>query len=117
MSEEAIDVNEVLERVQNDKDLLLELFDIFQEDYLVKRKAITDLVEKKDFEQLKGIAHSLKGASGNISAKKVHVLFYQLEEIAKNADLSQAREILANLDKEYVVLEFHIAKLKKDFKK
>ena len=117
MSTEPIDLKEVLERVQDDKDLLLELFDIFQEDYKVKRKTIDELVEKKDFEQLKAIAHSLKGASGNISAKKVHAIFIQLEQMAKNKDLSQAKDLLSNLDKEYTALGAHIVQLKQSFKK
>jgi len=117
MSEEAIDLKEVLERVQDDKELLAELFDIFQQDYDVKRKLIQEVVEKNDFEQLKGLAHSLKGASGNISAKKLHVLFMEMEQMAKAQDLSKAAGLLASLDQEYTKLIANIAKLKQDFKK
>ena len=35
MSEEIIDLKEVLERVQDDRELLNELLDIYQEDFLL----------------------------------------------------------------------------------
>ena len=40
MSEEILDLKEVMERVQDDKELLLELFDIFITDYSEKRKLL-----------------------------------------------------------------------------
>jgi hypothetical protein len=44
MSEEIIDLKDVLERVQDDKELLAELFDIYQEDFVIKRKALGDAI-------------------------------------------------------------------------
>jgi len=40
MSEEIIDLKDVLERVQDDKELLDELLDIYQEDFVQKRQAL-----------------------------------------------------------------------------
>lgn len=117
MSEEAIDVKEVLERVQDDKELLLELLDIFKDDYEEKRKVLDQLVVDKNYEQLKSIAHSMKGASGNISAKKLHVIFAKLEQMAKENNLTDANQVLADLDKQYSEVAVHMTKLKTDFKK
>ncbi len=116
MSEEAIDVKEVLERVQDDKALLLELLDIFEDDYEEKRKAIDQLVINKNLEQLKSIAHSMKGASGNISAKKLHTVFAKLEQMAKESNLTNITQLLADLDKQYSEVKTYMAKLKVDFK-
>ena len=44
MSEEIIDLKEVLERVQDDKELLDELFDIYQEDFVQKRQALGEAI-------------------------------------------------------------------------
>ncbi len=68
MSEEIIDLKDVLERVQDDKELLAELFDIYQEDFVVKRQALGEAITAKDITKIKEIAHSMKGSSGNISA-------------------------------------------------
>jgi len=85
MSEDLLDVNEFMERVQDDKELLLELLDIFLADYMEKRKTLQEAVDGQDFEQIKGVAHSLKGASGNISAKSMCEIFSSLEEMGKNS--------------------------------
>ena len=117
MSDEIIDVNEVLDRVQNDKDLLVELLDIFKEDFLEKRKLLEQALKKTDWEQLKSVAHSLKGASGNISAKRINSSLIRLEQLAKNKDSNQIVETFKALDQQYSELKTHIERIKGDFKK
>ncbi len=53
MSEEIIDLKDVLERVQDDKELLDELFDIYQEDFVIKRKALGDAIAANDIAKIK----------------------------------------------------------------
>jgi HPt (histidine-containing phosphotransfer) domain-containing protein len=117
MSDQLLDLAEFKERVQDDIDLLLELLDIFTADYVGKRKALEEAVGKKDFEQLKSVAHSLKGASGNISAKNLREIFMKLEEMGKANDVSNANALLAQLDQAYVALEGRINEVKQELKK
>ena len=56
MSNDIIDLEEVMERVQNDQELFFELLAIFQEDYEVKRRLLNELIALKDFEQLRNVA-------------------------------------------------------------
>lgn len=112
MSEDAVDLKDVLERVQGDVELLKELFQIYSEDFVEKRKALTLAIEKNDYEQVKSIAHSLKGASGNISAKKLYASFLNLEQIGKGSDLSKAPELLARIDVQYQELQKFISEYK-----
>ena len=44
MGEEVIDLKDALKRVQGDKKLLAELFDIYQEDFVIKRQALGDAI-------------------------------------------------------------------------
>lgn len=113
MSEEILDLPELLERVQDDKELLLELLDIFKEDYKTKRKSLQEAIVKKDYDQVRGIAHSLKGASGNISAKEVRLVFLTLEEMGKKSDVTGAENILVDLDKKMTVLLKRFDEVKK----
>ena len=117
MSQEVIDLNEVLERVQNDRELLIELLDIFLEDCPAKVNAIEEALEKNDFAQLRDIAHSMKGASGNISAKRIYELFLQIEQMTKNNDISAIPQCLKELDAQLQDLRAYRLKLKEDFKK
>ena len=117
MSDDIIDLEEVMERVQDDQELFFELLAIFQEDYEEKRKLINELVAKKDFEQLKNVAHSLKGASSNISAKKIYMYFAQLEKVSEQKEGRQIPSLLANIYEPYTALQGTIEKLKKELKK
>jgi len=114
MNNEILDLPEFLERVQDDKELLVELLEIYTEDYKDKRVALGKATEEGDFEAIKSVAHSLKGASGNISAKKVRKTLIEFEEMGKNSDCSKAPELLAELDKGYEALLECIEQVKEE---
>jgi len=116
MSEQVVDVEEALERVQDDRELLIELFDIFQEDYAKKRKEIDDVLSKGDFDQLKNIAHSIKGASSNISAKNIYVSLLELESIAADGEVERINELMKLIDVKHDELSARIIKLKQELK-
>ena len=116
MSDELLDLAEFKERVQDDTELLLELLDIYSSDFVEKRKLIQEAVEKKNFEQIKSVAHSLKGASGNISAKTMRECFLKLEEMGKSGNLSGAPDLLARVDAIYGDLSKRFEQLKKELK-
>ena len=117
MSEEIIDLKEFLERVQDDRDLMMELLDIYQQDFAEKRKVFNGALAKKDFEQIKAVAHSLKGSSGNISAKTMHASWLKVEQLAKSNDANGIPEVLKQIDQLFIQIENYIARLKQDLKK
>lgn len=112
---EIIDLKDFMERVQDDKELLLELLDIFQEDFVVKRQALESAVKAADVAKIKEVAHSLKGASGNISAKDMHANFLKMEAAVKANDLGQLGPILKDVDAQFEQIKQFAARLKKDF--
>ena len=116
MNDNIIDLPEFLERVQDDKDLLLELLDIYTEDFKIKRGQLVAAINNKDYEQIRQIAHSLKGASGNISAKPLRVIFLALEELGRKNSTDGAAALLANMEGEYDRLQGRIVLLKKELK-
>ncbi|HLF18284.1 MAG TPA: Hpt domain-containing protein [Candidatus Omnitrophota bacterium] len=116
MNDQLLDLDEFKERVQDDIDLLLELLDIFMADYVGKRAALGEAISKKDIDQLKSVAHSLKGASGNISAKSLREIFLQMEDMAKKNDLSPGNDLLAKLDETYTALTKRIETVKQELK-
>ena len=112
---EIIDLKDVLERVQDDKELLLELLDIYQEDFVGKRKSLGDAFKDNDIAKIKSLAHALKGASGNISAKPIHANCLLIEQMVKNNDLSKAGAVLIELDQQFAQLQVFAVELKKKF--
>ena len=115
MSNEIIDLPDFQDRVQDDKDLMLELFEIFMEDYQVKRGLLGDAIKNKNYEEIKSIGHSLKGASGNISAKQLRGSLLKLEDMGKASNISGVESVLADLDRQYAALVKRIAEIKKEF--
>ena len=114
MSEEVIDLKDVLERVQDDKELLDELFDIYQEDFVIKRKALGEAIAAHDIVKIKEIAHSMKGSSGNISAKPLHAACLQLEMLAKEGKTDGMQEVVLTIDGYFEGIKVFAAKFKKD---
>lgn len=116
MEEEILDLKEVLERVQDDRELLLELLDIFFEDYPKKIQEMRKSLRANNVSQVQDLAHSMKGASGNISAKKIYASFLTIEQMAKNNNLKAVEETLRVLDGQFAELQKHCSQLKEDFK-
>ena len=112
---EIIDLKDFMERVQDDKELLLELLDIFQEDFVGKRQSLNEALQTKDLNKIKEVAHSLKGASGNISAKEMHANFIRLEQLAKTSDFVQMSGVLQSIDGQFELIKQFAAKVKKEF--
>ena len=115
MDPQVIDLVDVLERVQGDKDLLLELLDIFVDDYQKKRKFLEKSVHDNDSGQTHSLAHSLKGAAGNIGAKALFETFSKLDQMAKSHNLSEAPGVLAEMAERFENLKQCIVSLKKEF--
>ena len=109
MEDKIIDLDEVMERVQDDKELLLELFDIFSQDYELKLQKLKPAMADKNFETIKDVIHSIKGAAGNISAKFVHAECIKIEHqaLAKN---------IAGVEQSVAVLNEHYKNLQKTWK-
>lgn len=112
---EIIDLPDFMERVQDDKELLLELLDIFQEDFVNKRQMLDEAVKSSDITKIKEVAHSLKGASGNISAKEMHANFLKIEHAAKSNDVNQIASILKDVDVQFEQIKQFAVKIKKEF--
>ncbi|MEW5894240.1 MAG: Hpt domain-containing protein [Candidatus Omnitrophota bacterium] len=114
MDMKVIDMKEALDRVQDDRELLFELFDIFQDDFKVKRKEIQKALDQGDCETVRNLAHSLKGAAGNISAKRLQALFLFVEEKSAAGTLSEIGGRLTELDREFEEYKVEAQKLRSE---
>jgi len=114
MSDEIIDLKDVLERVQDDKELLDELFDIYQEDFVIKRKALGEAIAANDIGKVKEVAHSMKGSSGNISAKPLYAACLKLETLAKEGKTDGMQEVTVDIDTYFEKIKIFAAQFKRD---
>ncbi len=114
MERKVIDLEDALERVQDDKSLLLELFDIFEQDFKVKRKEIDQYLLENNAEMVRNLAHSLKGAAGNISANYIYDICLGMEQQATEEKLDGLSDKLPELDKQFVDYQEESQKIREE---
>ncbi len=114
---EIIDLKDGLERVQDDKELLLELFDIFTEDFQGKYVLMQAALGKGDGTAFHMLAHGFKGATGNISARKMNATAVELDALSKTGDLSKVAPLVDLLGKQFEEFQVEAARLKKELGK
>jgi CheY-like chemotaxis protein/HPt (histidine-containing phosphotransfer) domain-containing protein len=108
-AEKAFDLDEVLARVEGDRDLLNELITIFRSE---SPKLLTDIrryAEQKDGKGLQQSAHALKGAAGNLGARRASSAALAMEMLARGGDLSLALDRLGELESTMQHLERDLA--------
>ncbi len=112
-----IDLKDAMERVQDDKELLLELFDIFTEDFVGKYAALQAAQAKGDSAEFQMLAHGLKGATGNISAAEMHENCVELDKKAKSCDIGDTGPKIVLLGQQFEAFKAEAARIKKEFGK
>lgn len=115
MSQQSIVVEELLERVQDDKELMLELLDIFVEDFSERRPKFEQIINDGDYDSMGGHAHALKGASGNISVPSMRAIFTKMEDFSKAKEKEPILALLPDLDQEFEAFKVHAEELKKQY--
>ena len=86
---------ELLDRVENDEDLLAELFLLLQEDLPGSRAALQLAIEASDLPGIEKAAHRLKGTLANLSAKEAASLAAGIESAARTGDSRKIEETMA----------------------
>lgn len=94
----AFDPEEVLARVEGDRDLLAELVEIFHAE---SPRLLTDLrrcVEANDPKGVEDAAHALKGSVTNFGGRAASAAALALEVMGRKGDLAGAQSRLAELE-------------------
>ena len=92
-----IDLATFLAIVDGDKGLMMELSQIFLEDYPVQMTELRKAIDRSDACQLERTAHSLKGSLGTIAAGNAQGLAYELEMMGHTGCLDKAAITLKQL--------------------
>ncbi|MCB0353974.1 MAG: Hpt domain-containing protein [Bdellovibrionales bacterium] len=102
MSEEhpIFDREGAFDRVENDKELYFELYDMFFEDLPHQIDQIREDVSQSESKNLEMHAHAIKSALGNIGAMSAYHLAYTLERLGKAGQLGEAKGVFERLCEE-----------------
>jgi HPt (histidine-containing phosphotransfer) domain-containing protein len=87
----------VMQRVDNDLDLLKELVEIFFADYYNTINQIKSAIATNDGKLLQESSHFIKSALGNLGAMAAYQTAARLEQKGKTQELSEAENLLKEL--------------------
>ncbi len=102
--EKFVDLPDLLARVENDRELLTELFVMFQEELPGLKGALHHAVDLGNLPEEARAAHALKGMLANMSMKQGAALAAGIEDAARAGDLPALKETLAAFDSEIAAL-------------
>jgi hypothetical protein len=98
-----------------DKEIIVEIIDIFFSEYDERFKNLKANVADKDFEKLKFNAHSIKGVIANFWDPVTIEQSRRLDEMAKNKVENGLEKALQDLEQSSALLVEELKKIKKQF--
>ncbi len=96
--ENFVDMPDLLNRVDNDRELLAELFVMFQDELPGLQGALHDAINHGDLPQASRLAHTLKGMLANMSMKNVATMAASIEAAAQVGNMRAIKEKLVSFD-------------------
>ena len=95
-----LDLEGALERVDGDRELLMELVEIFFDVYQEQVEQLIAAVDGGDSEQVFSVAHSIKGAAGNVGAMAASHCAREIELRGHQSSLQGAQGLVDQLQQQ-----------------
>ncbi len=97
VSNGSVEVAQLLDRIDDDRSLLVELIDIFRREYPENLQAARRAIDSNNSADLQRAGHTLRGALANLSAGRASDIAAELEAVGQSKDLHKAQPVLDNL--------------------
>lgn len=89
MAKNFIDLEELLERTENDRELMRDLLTIFKEEFPQRHHALREAVKSQNATHVVMEAHALKGMLSNLAAIEAAATVAELERLGRNNETSK----------------------------
>jgi len=99
-SPEPINMEIAMEQMDGDTEFLKELLEMFFSTVPLQVTQLRLSIKNNDAEQVRHVAHNIKGSAGNLAMEHVQQLALELENMGNDNDLAQAEDTLALLEAE-----------------
>lgn len=96
----AVNLGELLTRVENDHDLLCELIDIFKKDLPCLLQSLQKSVVREDMKNVEATSHALKGMLSGLSVTQAAATASRLEQMGREGRTSELADALTLLERE-----------------
>jgi HPt (histidine-containing phosphotransfer) domain-containing protein len=100
-----LDAEELLEEIDNDRELLEQMFQLFEADADRRIALIREAIGSGDAATLLAEAHALKGGVGNFFATPVYETAYELEIMGRDNQTAGAAEAFEKLERQMATLK------------
>jgi len=97
----SLNVPDALKRLDGDKHLYANLLKLFMEEHAVALDGIRTFLDSDDLKQARELAHSLKGAAGNLGAQTLQEAAAAMEQALKKEERATLPELMTSLAKTY----------------
>jgi HPt (histidine-containing phosphotransfer) domain-containing protein len=104
VDKQCFNYGELLERVDNDRDLMRELLEIFKKDFPRLREELQAAVVSGDLHRVQVIGHTLRGMFANLAASRASTLAAHLEQIGNSSEGTGLSEAFTALEAESMTL-------------
>ena len=94
-----MDINELLARVENDRELMRDLLQIFKDEFPSHLEALRHAVNSLDSEMVASEAHSMKGMLSNLAAGSAAATAARIEQLGRNRAVSEFQEAFETFEK------------------
>ena len=96
----AMNLEELLIRVENDRELLCQLLGIFKTEFPRLLERLQQSVARQDVKNVEAASHAMKGMLSGISAIQAAVTASRLEEMGRNKEVSGLSDTLALFERQ-----------------
>ena len=103
-----LDITDLLSRVDNDRELVAELFSIFKSIFPSHLQRLSDAVANDLSKQVEAESHTLKGMLLNLSAARAAAMVADLESMGRDGKIAGMREAFTEFQKEAETLLLQI---------
>jgi CheY-like chemotaxis protein/HPt (histidine-containing phosphotransfer) domain-containing protein len=114
-SEQILDVNEALQRMEGNRELLEEVTRLFQEECPKSLDGIRQAWAAHDAQLLERLAHTVKGSSANIGARAISEVAEEIETQVRSGNLertaSQIERLAAEMDRLRIEIDSQFPKV------
>jgi two-component system, sensor histidine kinase and response regulator len=86
---------------EGEPDFVGELIELFLHDAPPQLAALRDAIEEEDADSVELIAHTLKGSSGSMGAKKMAEICAELQNVGASGDPARAPRLFERLEEEF----------------
>ena len=91
--------------LDGDEEIMASILKVFVEDTAVQLPELKKALDLGDNEKVRSQSHSLKGAAGNIGAKRMQSLAAQIEIAGREGKLTEAEGLITSLLEQFKELK------------